>query len=395
MAVKAGSKVQPSNLIFKGKLLIYWQALAVTVLGFTATIQAQPVTGKVLWSYGDSGYKSFRIPALTVTKKGSVLAFCEARKNGSGDCGDIDLVVRRSLDNGQTWGEQIVIWDDGPNTCGNPCSVVDSATGTIWLLSTWNRGDDPEKNIIARTSKDTRRIFVTSSKDDGVTWSAPREITASVKRPEWRWYATGPGSGIQLQRGLHKGRIIIPCDHVDQSKTYYSHVIYSDDRGDSWRLGGNTPQHGVNECMAVELCDGALMLNMRNDGPGARNTNRQVAISRDDGLTWEKQYTDPQLPEPRCQAAIHRYAWPEREGSGTVVFSNPADARNRTNLTVRASDDDGKTWSRQMCLHSGPSAYSDLAVLASGEIACLYECGEKSPYESIRFARFRLTALKP
>ena len=144
-------------------------------------------------------------------------------------------------------------------TCGNPCAVVDQKTGTIFLLTTWNRGDDHESQIIDQKSKDTRRVFVTQSSDDGVTWTKPKEITESVKSRDWTWYATGPGSGIQIQKGRHKGRLAIPCDHIEAvTKHYYSHIIFSDDHGKTWKLGGSTPEHQVNECEVVELAKGPV-----------------------------------------------------------------------------------------------------------------------------------------
>ena len=250
--------------------------------------------GEPLFVSGQDGYHTYRIPALAVTTQGTVLAFCEGRKKGNGDSGDIDLLVKRSSDDGKTWSGQQVVWDDGGNTCGNPCVVVDRDTGTVWLLSTWNRGDDHEPGIIAQTSKDTRRVFAIHSTDDGRTWSTPQEITAGVKKNDWTWYATGPGSGIQIEHGPHRGRLVIPCDHIEAgTKHYYSHVIYSDDHGKSWKLGGSTPQHQVNECEVVELAGGKLMLNMRNYDRSQKN--RQAAISEDGGLTWKEQRFDEDI----------------------------------------------------------------------------------------------------
>ena len=157
---------------------------------------------------GQDGYHTYRIPSLLVTPRGTLLAFAEGRKQGSGDAGDIDLLLKRSPDLGRTWEAAQTVWDDGPNTCGNPCPVVDRETGTLWLLLTWNRGDDAEHQIIAQQSRDTRRVFVTRSTDDGLTWSAPREITGSVKLTNWTWYATGPGAGIPIEHGAHRGRLV-------------------------------------------------------------------------------------------------------------------------------------------------------------------------------------------
>jgi sialidase-1 len=372
-----------------------WRA-RMTVQRFTVrgTFAEQPrPQGVPLFVSGQDGYHTYRIPALAVTTQGTVLAFCEGRKNGTGDTGDIDLLLKRSTDNGKSWSAQQILWDDAGNTCGNPCAAVDRDTGTVWLLSTWNLGADHEPQIIAGTSQDTRRVFVLRSDDDGATWSAPAEITSAVKRPDWTWYATGPGSGVQLAHGARAGRLVIPCDHIEAgTKRYYSHVIYSDDHGATWALGGRTPDHQVNECEMVELTGGRLMLNMRNYDRSKKN--RQTAVSADGGLTWTDQRFDPALPEPICQAAVERFRWPGTEGAGVILFSNPASQSARVNMTVRASFDDGATWPASRVLFEGPSAYSDLAVLPDGQAACLYEAGLGNPYQSIVLAVFPLESLK-
>src|SRR5262249_37080255 len=184
---------------------------------------------------GKDGYHTFRIPTVIVTPKGVVLAFCEGRKNSRSDTGDIDLVLKRSLDGGATWQKLQVVVDDGPDTVGNPCPVVERATGTVWLTLTKNLGHENEKLIRDGKSKVGRTVWVLKSTDDGATWSRPVEITASVRDPQWTWYATGPGCGIQLR----SGRLVIPCDHTTRdSRLMRSHVIYSDDRGVTWKLGG-------------------------------------------------------------------------------------------------------------------------------------------------------------
>jgi sialidase-1 len=339
-----------------------------------------------LFTSGQGQYHTYRIPSL-IRAGQTLLAFCEGRRGGRGDAGDIDLLLRRSADGGRTWNAPQVVWDDGPHTCGNPCPVVDERTGAIWLLLTWNLGEDHEAQIIAGTSQDTRRVFCCHSRDQGRTWSRPEELTPRVKRPDWTWYATGPGAGIQLERGPHQGRLLIPCDHIEANTNhYYSHVIYSDDGGATWQLGGRAPRPGVNECEVVELEDGRLCLNMRNYDPARRA--RQVAFSADGGHTWTDQDFAPALIEPICQASLRRLRWSQGGRPGALLFSNPASAGERVDLTLRLSVDEGRTWPHSRVLHRGPAAYSCLCALEGGRAACLYEAGQEHPYEQLVFAAF-------
>ena len=261
---------------------------------------------KYIFKSGSEGYNTFRIPSIITTDSGVVLAFAEGRKNSSSDSGDIDLVLKRSIDGGKTWGDLIIIRDDSTNVCGNPSPVIDRKTGKIFLLSTWNRGDDTESEIINMTSVDTRRVYVMNSIDEGLSWSKPIEITDKVKKPNWTWYATGPVHGIQIREGSKKGRMIIPCDHIEaNTKKYYSHIIYSDDGGSSWNIGGTIPQDQVNECSVAEIGKGKLILNMRNYD--RTQMNRKISISNDYGESWGDIYDDKALVEPICQASILRY----------------------------------------------------------------------------------------
>jgi sialidase-1 len=327
-----------------------------------------------LFQSGAEGYHTFRIPALLVTPKSTVLAFCEGRKRGRGDAGNIDVVLKRSLDGGKTWRPMQVIADDEDNTVGNPCPVYDRSTNTIWLLLTRNLGKDGEKAIRDGTSKDSRRVWVMKSGDDGVTWSKPVDVTKNVKDPKWTWYATGPGVGVQLR----SGRLLIPCDHTEAgTKANRSHVIYSNDNGATWKLGGALGEK-TNECQVVERRDGSLLLNMRSYHGKNR---RAIATSTDGGLTWSDVTLDDALIEPVCQASLIRL------DGDRLLFSNPASTR-REKMTVRLSNDGGKTWGAGGCLHEGPAAYSCLGRLPGGDVLCLYERGRKSPYEVITLARF-------
>ena len=341
-----------------------------------------------LYTAGQAGYHTFRIPALAVTTQGTLLAFAEGRKQGRGDAGEIDLVLKRSVDNGATWQPMQLVVSEPAMTCGNPCPVVDRDTGVIWLPFCKNLADGDE-NLITQ-GKAPRTVWITHSRDDGVTWAAPTEITSAVKDPTWTWYATGPTHGIQLQ----SGRLLIPCDHIvgkyfDRKRDpHHSHVIYSDDHGASWQIGGIVDD-GTNECAVEELIDGSVYINCRNYVGEKR---RAVAWSTDQGNSFPQFRWDDTLVEPICQASLVRVSNERRHDRNRILFANPASTA-REKLTVRLSYDECQSWPVARLLHAGPAAYSDLAVTADGTIHCLYECGVEHPYEVLRLARFDLTWL--
>ena len=360
-------------------------------------LQAQDFKQTDVFISGTDGYNTYRIPSLVVTNKNIIIAFCEGRRNSKSDTGDIDVLAKRSIDGGKTWGLQQVIWDDGINTCGNPTAVVDRSNGVIWLLLTHNLGADSEEHIGQRIAKGTRTVWVCCSVDDGQHWSKPSEITNKTKKSDWGWYATGPGIGIQLEKGAHRNRLLIPCNHTIQPDllrpeifAYRDHIIYSDDHGLNWTLGGIVPWLDVDEPQAVELSNGDIMLNMRSDKTMRK---RITAISRDSGESFTDYTINKSLPEPPCQASILRYTKINKNDINRIIFSNPASAEKRVAMTVKMSYDEGLTWPIARILHAGPSAYSVLTHLPSSQIACLYERGVINPYEKITFAQFSLNWL--
>jgi sialidase-1 len=328
---------------------------------------------QTIYQSGSATTHTYRIPALLVSRQGTILAFAEARRNSGGDTANIDTVVRRSVDGGKTWGNEIIVFDERDNVAGNPCPVVDQSTGRIWSLQTRNSHQVHENQMKAGFGEDSRRVFVTYSDDDGKTWAKAKDITTSAKQKGWSWYATGPGAGIQLQRGKHKGRLIIPCDHTrlpeGGPKTHHSHILYSDDHGETWHIGAQT-DHGLNECEVVELENGDVMLNSRNHG--VDEFHRGVSISEDGGQTFSSFRRDPALLEPRCQASIRRYRWASGDKPGIILFSNPA-RKWRDFLMLRMSYDDGITWPDSRIIFPFTSAYSDITVLSDGRIGILFE----------------------
>ncbi|MFA6086574.1 exo-alpha-sialidase [Mucilaginibacter sp.] len=366
-------------------LLIHQNCRAFTKDG----VMPDPAALNYIYKPGDNGYACFRIPALLTTKNGILLAFAEARKNNCGDSGDIDLVLRRSADGGATWSPLQVVWSDSTNTCGNPVPIQDAITGKILLISTWNLGTDHEKEIIGQTSKDGRHVYVLSSADEGKSWSGAREITPQVKLPGWTWYATGPCHGVQITKGKNKGRLVVPVNHIESATSKnFAHVIYSDDHGQNWKLGTNTPQDKTNETTVAELSGGKLMLNMRNSD--RNHKTRLTAISTNGGQDWGDVQTDTVLNEPICQGSLLNYSLSKKKS--ILLFSNPASQKARENMTLRVSLDDGQTWLNSVVIHAGPSAYSDIAVY-HGQVACFYEAGILKPYEGIAFKTLSLDGL--
>ncbi|MCC6487059.1 MAG: exo-alpha-sialidase [Candidatus Hydrogenedentes bacterium] len=314
---------------------------------------------------GEGGYHTYRIPALIASDAGTLLAFCEGRKTSPSDAGDIDLLLKRSTDNGVTWSEQQVVYEEGGDakiTIGNPCPVA-GAEGVVHLLFT----------------RDNARVFYVASRDDGATWSTPREITAVFAGFDFPWtrVGTGPGHGLRLS----SGRLLVPLWLNERTgQNYRSAVLYSDDDGVSWQAGGllGPEVADTNECMAVELPGGAVYLNMR----AQKAPFRVVAGSTDRGETWSVPVPDQGLPGPVCQASVLRVG-------GRVFFANPT-GPGRTNLAIKMSDDGAQTWRQLEMLHEGPSAYSDLALSPDGNLLCLYEGGTNKPYEAIRISRIAL-----
>ncbi|NUT44585.1 MAG: exo-alpha-sialidase [Thermoactinospora sp.] len=346
------------------------------------------------------GYHTFRIPAVVVTGAGTVLAFAEGRRGSAGDSGHIDLVLRRSADGGRTWGSlQVVAAEPRGGTVGNPAPVV-LADGTIVLVSV-RQGPSATEEKIRRgqvPAAEGRRVFVQTSADDGVTWTAPREITGSVKRPEWRWYATGPGHALRLR----SGRVLVPGNHSlpptgadtgTEGKYDGGHALLSDDGGRTWRIGyvDDNPDGYVNanETTAAELPDGRVHLNTRTDStaPGTRAD----ACSSDGGQSLDLPF--------RPQAGL---VGPVVEGSllwcdppGVLLFAGPAAPDARALMTVRASDDLGLTWHPVHTVSGLPAAYSDLVRVDDDTVGLLFETGDFGPYESIVFRRVPVAELVP
>lgn len=333
-------------------------------------------------------YNNIRIPAICRTTSGTLLAFAEGRTRGDAD--KIELILRRSVDGGKTWSPTQVIWKDGENTCGNPAPVVDMETGVIWLLTTWNYGPDIWSTITKGISSSPRRCFLMKSNDDGITWSEAKE-QPHLRRDDWGWCATGPCNGIQLTRGPRRGRLVVGGNHSVLPSTpglpmkgVSSHLLYSDDHGETWQIGGPFDEQ-TDESTVAELEDGSIMQNMRSNH---KKGCRAVRIAAEGGDRFTPLFLEHALKTPVCQGSLIRYRWPE-EGGGILLFSSPFGSE-REKLSVWMSKDDGKTWPIRKLLFDGPAAYSNLIVLPNHKVGLLAEIGSRSPYDTIAFIVFDL-----
>lgn len=341
------------------------------------------------------GYDTFRIPSLVRASDGSLVALAEGRVNGPSDTGNIDIVSKRSTDGGQTWGPITVAVSHASNTAGNPCTVVDPASGDIVLLSCRNGENDTSEGIRTGVNP-ARRVYVQRSTDFGQGWSTPVEISSSV-RPSWmRWYATGPGHGAVLP----SDRLVIPANHSRtpsgsdtgaERKYGGNHCIFSDDGGDTWTLGfvsSNSDARVIeDETTVCTLNDGSLYFNCRTDEADERTGNRADQYSSDGSTLADVQFF-PQgsLITPAVQGSVINTI-------AGLVFSCCSHPDGRTALALWTSEDEGETWYLKKYVTGRVSGYSDITLLDSGTIGILYEKGRWNNYERIEFTTISITEL--
>lgn len=351
---------------------------------------------------GTEGHKSYRIPAIVSMPGGDILAFAEGRVQGAGDFGDINIVLKRSSDKGKTWGELQTIVDGGGLQAGNPAPVVDVTDplypqGRLFLF--YNTGNNHEGEV--RKGNGLREVWYKTSADGGKTWSEAVNITTQVHRPkqpavnalynfpdDWRSYANTPGHAMQFQNGKYRGRIFISANHSagdprNKFEDYDAHGFYSDDHGKTFHLGASLHVPGSNESIAAELSNDKLMMNSRNQKGDIRA--RIVSVSSDGGQTWDTSYFDKNLPDPVCQGSILTIG--NKRGKNILAFCNAADEKQRNNLTLRISFDDGLTWKKSIVVDSSATvknntAYSDIVKISRNKTGILYE---KNNYSAIIF----------
>ena len=366
------------------------------VLIVGAGLYGTPPSKRIFPAEGEDGrpYKRWRIPCLLVAPDNSLLAICEGRVDGGGAKGNIDLILKRSLDNGRSWGKEEVIVDMGDETALNFCPVLDKTTGVIWLVFARNKGSDNEREIIEGEGNPAR-IFMTHSKDSGRTWTKPIDLTDTLTREHWTWGGGAPGVGIQLK----SGRLLIPAYHAilppDGAMDYQSHMIYSDDHGKTWKLGETVTPH-TNECVIAERRDGTVYYNGRNmtldstrPFPAQFRTWKTIAESKDGGVTWRNVREERALVDKPTQGNLH--VMPSRKGDDPVwVFTHPSGPGSR-NLAARISFDEGRTWPGFRRITLGDTSYSSIATMPNGRLGCLFDVWDLERRTNVlRFTEFSL-----
>ncbi|MEY3607904.1 MAG: hypothetical protein RLZZ447_692 [Verrucomicrobiota bacterium] len=380
--------------------------LVATALAGPAPAAAEPARVDV-FTEGQGGFVSYRIPGLVVTARGTVLAYAEARKFTAADRGELEIHLRRSTDGGRSFGPARQIAHLGPRLPRNPYMPEDKRRKDM--------GGPAEQTVNNPMLIATRegpvhlvycveymRAFHARSDDDGLTWSKPVEITATFDRfrpeIEWQAIATGPGHGIQLR----SGRLIVPVWLATYEKTAAQRkgcsVVFSDDQGATWQRGDMAMTIG-GESSVAELSDGRVVLSSRNTD---KRNRRAVVYSRDGATGWTKPEFIEELLEPGCMAGLVSHPGLPGANHPLLLHSSPhttqREHRERKNVSIYLSQDDGRTWPVRKLLQPGPSAYSDLAVLPDGTVLCFYESGKPGEtrrngdwaYATLTLARFNL-----
>jgi sialidase-1 len=365
--------------------------LLCTAAGLAA---AQPkLTHVDVFTAGESGYHTYRIPALVTASDGTLIAFAEARKQNSGDPGhgDIDLVFKRSSDNGATWSPLKILDDPGEGwSASNPTPLTDRDTRRVWIFyNRWEPGHGTATSLPGTSRNQTWARF---TENHGETWSAPIDLTRAARDyDQWGAMFLGPGGAIQTR----SGRLLIPSamrpDAYEISlsaggfsgRTLFmrSYALFSDDHGKTWQRGALL-RALTDENQFVELADGSIMIDARQ----ATGNHRWIAISSDGGQTW----SEPLIGQTVTPIAVSI----ERFDNSRLLWVGPA-GPGRRRLVARLSGDEGQTYSSDKVIYGGLAAYSDIAMLRDGSAGVLWERGVSRGYQFITFTRLTREFLDP
>jgi sialidase-1 len=342
-----------------------------------------------VFTSGQDRYHTYRIPAIETAPDGSLLAFAEARKYNAADPGmeenDIDLVMKRSSDGGMTWSPMKIIEDPGERwSAANPATGVDKSNGRVWLL--YLRSKPGRSSETARPGTDDMQTLARTSSDNGFTWSDAVDLTdvaRDMADPNWRVSVVGPGGPIQDR----SGRLIAPVWRRGPPGVF---AIFSADHGRTWQRGQVMPGgRGGNENQLVELSDGRILMNFRQDsGP-----QRWTAVSNDGGKTWSEPRESVKVTPVAC--AVERYTLRSPVGDRDCILWTGPKGPGRLKLVIRVSRDNGQTFPVERPISEEYAAYSDLTVLKDKSVGILWERGVRQGYQYITFTRVTRAFLEP
>jgi len=333
-------------------------------------------------------FDTYRIPAICRTENGTLLAFAEGRASVS-DQSSNAIVMRRRLPKSNTWTPLQVVAADPPHALNNPC-LLPTSSGRIWLVYQRYPAGHNEGSVQPGTSPESSCLtFIQYSDDDGMTWSKPRDVSSILNIPGVRSVASGPGVGIELQRGPHKGRLLFPFNQRGPDGwTVFG--FYSDDQGETWFRGEPALKESEtqpNEVQCAELADGSVLMNARNQAAGRF---RLQGTSRDGGKTWSMMVPVPSLVDPVCMGSILRVSF----SPDLLAFTNPNHASKRENGGLRFSRDGGVTWSEPTIVVPGSFAYSCLTLAEPNRLGLLYETVQWKGELEIYSIRYREIAIQ-
>lgn len=357
-------------------------------------VTAKPVHEIItVFDGGADGYHSFRIPSLVRTSNGTLIAFAEGRMSSNRDYGNIDLVFKRSTNNGATWSAMGLVVGVGQGTWGNPTAVVDQSNGRVWLFMSWNdeaHNQSGTDGYLPIDSWGDRKVYVSYSDNHGETWSTPLDLTATLLPASSKWDAMGPGVGIQKSKLIAAGRLVIPA---------IGRNIYSDDHGQTWKY--QTLPSGTSEGTLLEKLDGGLI---RNDRPvGSQwDLSKRRRVANGTITSFPAWTSDEELLDPACQASTLRYS----EIPNRILFLNSASTDSRSKMRIRISYNEGSTWpisrrvydhlTEQQATSQGKGGYSSMEKTADKMIGALIEVNENTgssttSNRSIEFHKFNLS----
>ncbi len=365
-----------------------------------------------VFPFVDNNKPNYRIPSIIQAPNGDILVIAERRNDGPGDIGDHDIVMKRSSDKGKTWSAEQMIFDDGKNTSTDLTVGIDRSTGKLWLFFLRNK----------------KQYNCFTSADSGATWQGPVSIHEQVTKPEWdkltsakaeadpdsggrgaAWargwaqrYGVGPGNAM-IQ--LASGRLLVPARHREDigkgRLRSFAHCFYSDDHGNTWKLGGSIGMQ-TSECQFVELANGDVRVMSRNESSedAPDNLRHLTALSHDGGVSWTGLRRAEELITPRCHGPVERFTLAGKQDKNRLLFSSPASPfrqnehpYGRYNLTIRLSYDEGESWTAGKTIWPHPASYSDIVVLDDMTIGFVYERADKGSthyWDELHFARFNL-----